>query len=138
MSGPRNQRRGKRRGRNGGAPGRSGDRPERVNGTAPGRGRRVDELCELAPFSVFCALYLGITEEDGYARPDPRAVARRFDLSDAELQGYLEEHGLTAEDLDEADFDLESARLDIQVAPEGISRVELARSIFAEARGTSG
>ena len=31
-----------------------------------------------------------------------------------------------------ARFDLESARLDIEVAPAGISRVELARTLFEE------
>lgn len=92
------------------------------------------ELRELAPFSVFCALHLGITEDDGYAELDTPSVARRFDLSEEELERYLREHGLRAADLAEHDFDLEAARLDIQVAPEGISRVELARTMFSEVR----
>ncbi len=105
------------------------------NGAVPGHGRRVAELCALAPFSVFCALYLGITEDDGFARPEAARVARRFDLSPEQLDQYLSDHGLTAEDLKAADFDLEGARLDIQVAPEGISRVELARTMFEEVHG---
>ena len=131
MAGNRRRRRG--RGRRHGAEPRpsrgtaNGTNNGRANGCAP-RG----ELIELAPFSVFCALHLGITPQDGYAPPDRGRVARQFELSPAELDRYLEEHGLTTEDLARSDFDLESARLDIQVAPEGISRVELARTMFAE------
>jgi hypothetical protein len=96
----------------------------------------VPELAELAPFSVFCALHLGITEDDGYSQRGLSAVANRFGLSPDELEDYLREQGLTLDDLKAADFDLDSARLDIQVAPEGISRVELARTMFAEVRSS--
>ena len=79
-------------------------------------------------------MHLGITEDEGFARPDPEQVARRFELSPDELESYLREHGLGSEQLAAAEFDVESARLDIQVAPEGISRVELARTMFEEVR----
>jgi hypothetical protein len=69
------------------------------------------ELSELTPFSVFC-----------------------FSLSRDEFHAFLEEHALDRESLSRAGFDAESARLDIQVAPEGISRVELARTLFEELR----
>ncbi len=108
----------------------AGARPR--NGSCPGHGRQLPELCDLAPFSVFCALHLGITEDEGWAQPDPERVAQRFQLTREELDSYLREHRLTAEDLDAAEFDLESARLDMKVAPEGISRMELARTIFDE------
>lgn len=92
----------------------------------------LKELCELSPFSVFCALYLGIAQDERYAPANADAVRRRFDLSDAEFKDYLETQGLTREDLRSAAFDLESARFDIEVAPQGISRAELARTLFAE------
>jgi hypothetical protein len=92
----------------------------------------MQELCELTPFSVFCALYLGITEYDSYAELDPRAVSRRFDLGEGELQAYLEAHGIAEEHLQRAGLDVDSARFDIKVAPDGISRVELARTLFEE------
>jgi hypothetical protein len=98
-------------------------------------GARVGELCELGPFAVFCALHLGITERNGYALQPPAAVARRFAVSLEELERYLVEHRLTAEHLSAAGFDLESARFDMQVAPAGVSRVELARTLFDELRG---
>ena len=131
--------RGARRGR---GPGSSGERHENGasprNGSAAGRGRKLAELCDLGPFSVFCALHLGITEDDGFRSPDPERVARHFELTKDELQGYLREHSLTSDDLAAVDFDLESARLDIKVAPEGVSRVELARTMFLEVRNGRG
>lgn len=92
----------------------------------------IAELCEVSPFAVFCTLYLGITERDGFREQSPREVAQRFALSEEQLGEYLERHGLSRPALDGSGFDLESARLDIEVAPEGISRVELARSLFRE------
>ena len=91
----------------------------------------MPELLELSPFSVFCAL-LGITQREGYARQERAAVARRFDMSDDELRQYLEANGLSTSDFRNADFDLESARLDMKVAPKGISRIELARTLYQE------
>ncbi len=98
---------------------------------------RVSELCELAPFAVFCALHLGISECNGFAPQEPAAVARRFQLSLEQLEAYLREHRIARDDLEAAGFDLEGARLDMQVAPPGISRVELARTLFGELRGSS-
>ena len=111
---------------------RRGRRPN-ANGSVPER-RTLPELLELAPFSVFCALHLGITPDDGWCQPDASEVARRFGISRDELDDYLREHCLTAGDLEDADFDLDGARLDIQVAPEGISRCELARPMFANVK----
>ena len=106
------------------------------NGRSPERRSPVPELTDLTPFSVFCAFHLGITETDGYARQDETAVARRFGLSTGDLRDYLLQHQLRREDLAAADFNLASARLDIQVAPEGISRTELARTFFTELQET--
>jgi hypothetical protein len=102
-----------------------------------GRGLKIAELCELSPFSVFCALHLGITEDDGYAEQDRPKVAQRFGLTLEELDEFLREHGLERENLHAAGFDVSSARIDIEVAPEGISRLELARTLFQEARPES-
>lgn len=101
-------------------------------GPARGRGRPVTELCELSPLSAFCAVYLGISEDDGYLPAELPRVAKRFGVSEEELLDYLDEHDLGAECLRKSEFDLESARLDIQVAPEGVSRLELARTLLQE------
>ena len=112
---------------------------QRSTAASEGRsdGESVPELLELSPFSVFCAL-LGITETEGYARQEHAAVAKRFDLSDEDLRDYLDANGLSKSDLRRADFDLESARLDMKVAPLGISRIELARTLFQELAGCEG
>jgi hypothetical protein len=99
---------------------------------------QVEPLAELAsatPFAIFCALWLGITPTDGFRLEGPDAVARRFGLTRDALDALLAEHRLRAEDLRRARFDVESARLDIRVAPPGISRVELARPMWRELCG---
>ena len=111
--------------------------PQPHDGTANGR-TPVAELCELGPFSVFCALYLGITETDGWSQPDRGAVARRFDLTPEELDRFLDEHRLNAHEIEHAGFDLESACLDIRVAPEGVSRLELARTLYTDLQIATG
>jgi hypothetical protein len=138
----RGRTRGRGRGRTASQPGpqgreRFGRDRERSESFARPR-PKISELCELSPFSVFCALYLGITETDGYADQPRRQVAERFGLSDEDLEAYLGEHRLCADDLESADFDLEGARIDIKVAPEGISRTELARTLFEELCGQEG
>jgi hypothetical protein len=92
----------------------------------------VPELCELSPLSAFCAVYMGIAEDDGYRPTELPGVAKRFGVSEEELLAYLDEHDLGADCLEQSDFDLESARLDIKVAPEGVSRMELARTLLQE------
>jgi len=142
MSQPRKSPRRKRR------PGQSGQHRQRGGGGGQGgRGSSTHraaregtcaplaELCELAPFSVFCALHLWITETDGFREQSAESVAHRFELSAEELDAYLEQHDLTCEALRRAEFDVDGARLDMQVAPEGISRIELARTLFSELRG---
>ncbi len=101
-------------------------------------GSPLPELLELTPFSVFCGLHLGITETDGYAEEDARSVARRFDLSEQELLDFVESRGLSESELRNVEFDLDSARIDIEVAPEGISRTELARTLFDELSEAAG
>ena len=125
-------RRPRRRSRSG--PGQSGPRPPpRADGSPRGpSGQKIAELCELSPFSVFCALYLGVTETDGYSDQGRDSVRRRFSMTAEELEAYLREHGQSSRDLERAEFDVESARFDIQVAPPGISRTELARTLFLE------
>ena len=90
------------------------------------------ELCELSPFSVFCALYLGISQDERYAPADRSAVARRFDLSPDELKSYLEAEGLSWELMQEVEFDLDSACFDIKVTPPGVSRTEQGRTLYEE------
>jgi hypothetical protein len=87
-------------------------------------------------FELFCAYHLGITTDDGYRIQNIHEVARRFGINAAELRQVLADLGMAADDIVHSGFDLPSAQVDIMVAPEGISRRELARPLYEEFRGT--
>jgi transposase-like protein len=90
--------------------------------------RRID------PFELFCAYYLGIGPDKRYAPANIHDVARRFGVDAGVIRQALQEHGMDPERMMNVDFDLAMAQLDIQVAPEGVDRVEIAREIFQQFR----
>jgi hypothetical protein len=98
----------------------------------PQKGRREELEGPPDAFALFCAYHLGVTPDDGYQKPSLAETARRYGMKPEEIQQLLAEHQLDRESLANSDFDLEGARLDIRVAPEGISRVEIAREHFQE------
>ncbi len=81
-------------------------------------------------FLLFSAVYLGVTPTDGYHKPQFEEVASRFGMNSTELKELLIKHELDDETLHRTGFDLEAARLDVRVAPQGISRLEIARDHF--------
>ncbi len=85
-------------------------------------------------FELFCAYHLGITPDGGYRIQNIHEVARRFGTNAGELRQILTELGMAADDIVHSGFDLPSAQVDIMVAPEGISRRELARPLYDEFR----
>jgi hypothetical protein len=86
------------------------------------------------PFELFCAYHLGITTDGGYRIQNIHEVARRFGTNAAELRQILTNLGMAADDIVHSGFDLPTAQVDIMVAPEGISRRELARPLYEEFR----
>ncbi len=99
---------------------RESRRPEPPSGTT------------IDPFELFCAYHLGITATGAYRIQNIHEVARRFGTNAAALRQTLAAYGMDAEDLVHGGFDLASAQIDIMVAPEGISRRELARPLYEE------
>ena len=83
-------------------------------------------------FSLFCAYHLGITPEDGYQKPHVDEIARRYGLTVDGLRSLLAEHKIDEASIRGCRFDLEGAQLDIRVAPEGISRIEMARGLYED------
>lgn len=81
-------------------------------------------------FSLFCSYHLGVTPEDGYQKPSLNETARRFGMTPEEIKQLMSQYEIDPESLARSKFDLEGARLDIRVAPEGISRLEIAREHF--------
>ncbi|MEW6323908.1 MAG: hypothetical protein AB1515_00820 [Nitrospirota bacterium] len=86
------------------------------------------------PFELFCAYHLGITERKGYAPANIHEVARRFRVDPSVIKQALQAYGMDPDAILNTQFDLTMAQLDIQVAPEGIDRIELAKSIYEEFR----
>ena len=84
------------------------------------------------PFELFCAYHLGITSQNQYRPSNINDVANRFKIDVGTTRQILKEYGMDSASLLDRDFDMALAQLDIQVAPEGINRTELGRSIFED------
>ncbi len=84
------------------------------------------------PFELFCAYHLGITKDKGYRTANINEVANRFRAEPGMIKQALKEYDMDPESLLDRDFDMGLAQLDIQVAPEGVDRVELARGVYQE------
>ena len=86
----------------------------------------------LDPFNLFCAYHLGIGPKKEYRPSHLNEVARRFGQAPAPGRQALKECGMDSASLLDREFDMALAQLDIQVAPEGIDRMELAKSIYED------
>ncbi|MBC8288366.1 MAG: hypothetical protein H8E42_12905 [Nitrospinae bacterium] len=86
----------------------------------------------LDAFSLFCAYHLGIGPKKEYRPANLNEVARRFGNDPATVRQALKECDMDSAALLDRDFDMALAQLDIQVAPEGIDRMELAKSIYED------
>ncbi len=86
----------------------------------------------IEPFALFCAYHLGITEDDGYRFQNIHHVAKRFGTNAGVIKQLLNDFDMDPETIVHSSFDMASAQVDIMLAPEGISRTELARTLFAE------
>lgn len=122
------------------------ERGGRGNGrTAPSSQRPFETSAAKAPsvsgkpltggldaFNLFCAYHLGIGPKKEYKPANLNEVARRFGNEPAIVRQALKECGMDSAALLDRDFDMALAQLDIQVAPEGIDRMELAKSIYED------
>jgi len=118
-----------------GPPRRSSDqRPPRPAAERAPAPRPSSTPGRIDAFDLFCAYHLGITPDGGYRIQNIHEVARRFGTNAAELRQILTEYGMAADDIVHSGFDLPGAQVDIMVAPEGISRRELARPLYDEFR----
>jgi len=84
------------------------------------------------PFELFCAYHLGISRNNQYRPSNINEVANRFKLDTGVTRQILKDYGMDSASLLDRDFDMAMAQLDIQVAPEGVNRTELARNIFED------
>jgi hypothetical protein len=148
-SAPRSRRRRRRRGsrsaRN--AQRTQGQRPDGSHGSAgasthepafdqpSGPELTLDEaLVRIDPCELFGAFYLGLTADDRYKLGTIRDVARRFSTKPAIIETLLAHFAMDGDAIARARFNVNLARLDLEVAPEGISRREITRQHFDEFR----
>lgn len=103
--------------------------PANKETAAPQGTKRVGNI---DPFELFCAYHLGITTDKGYRTANINEVANRFRSEPGMIKQALKEYDMDPEALLDRDFDMGLAQLDIQVAPEGVDRLELARGIFQD------
>jgi hypothetical protein len=90
------------------------------------------KIGNIDPFELFCAYHLGITKDKGYRTANINEVANRFRSEPGMIKQALKEYDMDPESLLDRDFDIGLAQLDIQVAPEGVDRLELARGIYQD------
>ena len=139
---------------NGGNPNAQGkppyqDRANRGSGRPSPASRQAADTSQVKPsasekpltgnldaFSLFCAYHLGIGPNKDYKPSNLNEVARRFGQDPATVRQALKECGMDSASLLDRDFDMALAQLDIQVAPEGIDRLELAKSIYEDFLGS--
>jgi len=114
---------------------RRDDRSGRTRHDAPTRRSATTDAIDA--FELFCAYYLGITPDKRYAPANIHDVARRFGVDAGVIRQALHEHRMDPETMMNVDFDLAMAQVDIQVAPEGIDRVELAKELYAQFRAAA-
>ena len=110
----------------------SAPHPPRSGHTAPERSEKSEHVQQIDRFELFCAYHLGITKEKGYRPANIHDVARRFNVDAGVIRQALRAYGMDADNMFNVDFDITMAQIDIEVAPDGIDRVELARSVYDE------
>ena len=95
-------------------------------------GANQKKVANLLPFDLFCAYHLGIGPNKQYKPSNINEVANRFQQEPGVIRQALKEYGMDSASLLDRDFDMALAQLDIQVAPDGVDRAELAKAIYAE------
>ena len=103
--------------------------PNQRDAASHGSGKQIGNI---DPFELFCAYHLGITKDKGYRTANINEVANRFRSEPGMIKQALKEYDMDPESLLDRDFDMGLAQLDIQVAPEGVDRLELARGIYQD------
>jgi len=86
----------------------------------------------ISPFALFAACILGVTESDGFRTPNAHDVARRFGLAPGPLVDLLKALALDVDSLKQSGFDVTGAQMDVQVAPTGVSRTEIAKDLYKD------
>lgn len=106
------------------------DRGASAGAGRPAAPRPLTPKSGIDPFDLFCAYHLGIAQDKSYRASNIHDVARRFGVDAGVIRQTLQDYGMDPEAMLDNDFDLTMAQMDIQVAPPGIDRIELAKGIY--------
>jgi len=136
---PRNQRNWNNNGKPQRTQGKRDDRPNnsqrRGNSNSRNQAPKTENSSsnsKLDAFSLFCAYHLGIGPDNTYRPTNLNQVAQRFGVEPGVIRQAAKDFGFDPGTMLDKEFDLALAQLDIQVAPEGISKIELAKGIYDE------
>jgi hypothetical protein len=106
---------------------------ERRESRPPGTGfSPLAQRHNIDAFELFCAYHLGITEEGGYRFQNIHQVAKRFGANAGIIKQVLADLSMDSDTIVHSSFDMASAQVDIMLAPEGVSRAEIAKRLFEE------
>jgi hypothetical protein len=123
-----NRRSGRRSGRN-----KSKTKREKFGGREPvAEFEKRTGPVPLNPFELFVSYYMGITDDNRYSKPSMGNTARKFGIQPEDVELALRNCGMDKHTLRDVDFDMSLAQLDIRVAPDGIDKREIAKTLFEE------
>ncbi len=108
---------------------------ERPKGVVPPR-REYKQVDGIAPFELFAGYHLGLTVANGYRSQNIHDLGRRFRTTPDRITFALKSYEIDSETVMNTDFDISMAEYDIRVAPEGVSRMELARQLYEDFRSS--
>jgi hypothetical protein len=112
--------------------GRHGAGAQRDTEHRPSGSSGLAQRNNIDPFELFCAYHLGITEEGDYRFQNVHQVAKRFRSNAGVIKQVLTDLGMDSDAIVHSTFDMASAQVDIMLAPEGVSRIEIAKALFEE------
>jgi hypothetical protein len=112
--------------------GRHGSPPQRDTERRPAGASGLAQRNNIDAFELFCAYHLGIAEDGSYRFQNVHQVAKRFASNAGMIKQVLTDLGMDSDAIVHSTFDMASAQVDIMLAPEGVSRTEIAKVLFAE------
>ncbi|MCK6529628.1 hypothetical protein L6R50_19425 [Myxococcota bacterium] len=101
-----------------------------VAARSPGRhrGSPPDRVAfGIDPFELFCAYHLGLAPDGARRSLNLHEVGRALRAPPGAVRQALADYGMDADTMMDLDFDVVDARVDVDLAPDGIDPVEVAR-----------
>jgi len=108
---------------------------QKPRGVVPPR-RDYHIIDGIDPFELFAAYHLGLTGDGQHRAQNLHDLARRFRVPPERINEALKAYEIDSDTILNTDFDISMAEYDIRVAPEGVSRRELARQLYEDFRNS--